>query len=235
MNVKFDSRPFSRWLAAAMGLAAGAYATHAGITWSTYGHAPVPSPEEEDALLDRFMPVYEVVERHHLRIAAPAALVLASARDVDLFRSYGVRAIFKARELLLGATPDHGVRPGGLLIQVQSLGWGLLAEVPGRELVVGALTRPWEANVTFRALPPEEFAAFCEPGYVKIVWTLRVDPISASHSIFRTETRVMTTDSTARAKFRRYWSCFSPGIVLIRWISLRSLRRQAERRAREGG
>ena len=49
------------------------------------------------------------------------------------------------------------------------------------------------ANVVFRALPPAEFAAFDEPGYAKIVWTLRADPIAAEESLFRTETRVKQT------------------------------------------
>ena len=94
-----------------------------------------------------------------------------------------------------------------------ALGWGVLAEIPGREIVVGAVTRPWMAQVVFRALPPDEFARFHEPGYVKIVWTLRADPIGADESVFRTETRAAATDPSARIKFRRYWSFFSPGIV----------------------
>ena len=94
---------------------------------------------------------------------------------MDLLQSPVVRAIIKGRELILGATPDNRPRPRGLLAEVQSLGWGVLAEVPGREIVVGAVTKPWEANPTFRALPPDEFAAFREPDYVKIVWTLRAD------------------------------------------------------------
>ena len=57
----------------------------------------------------------------------------------------------------------------------------------------------------------------------------------AAESIFRTETRVMTTDPAARAKFRRYWSFPSPGIILIRWVSLRPLKAEAERRARDEG
>jgi hypothetical protein len=69
---------------------------------------------------------------------------------------------------------------------------------------------------------------------VKIVWTLRADPVGAADSIFRTETRVMTTDPAARTKFRRYWSFLSPGIILIRWISLGPLKAEVERRAREG-
>jgi len=98
---------------------------------------------------------------------------------------------------------------------------------------MGAVTQPWMANVVFRALPPAEFAAFDEPGYAKIVWTLRADPIAAEESLFRTETRVNTTDPEARRKFRWYWSLVSPGVVLIRRLSLGLLKREAERRSRE--
>jgi hypothetical protein len=88
------------------------------------------------------------------------------------------------------------------------------------------------ANVVFRPLPPNEFVAFDEPDYVKIVWTLHADPIGADASIFRTETRAVATNAAARARFRRYWSFLSPGIILIRWASLRPLKAAAERRAR---
>jgi hypothetical protein len=49
-------------------------------------------------------------------------------------------------------------------------------------------------------------------------------------SVFRTETRAVATDAFARAKFRRYWSFVSPGIWLIRRMSLGPLKRE-ERRA----
>ena len=109
----------------------------------------------------------------------------------------------------------------------------MLAEIPGREIVAGAVTRPWEADVVFHAIPADEFAAFDEPGWVKIAWTLRADPCGARKSVARTETRVVTTDPIAREKFRRYWALVSPGILLIRRISLRIVKREAERRARE--
>ena len=102
-----------------------------------------------------------------------------------------------------------------------------------RAVVVGSVTRPWEPDVTFRAVPPHEFAGFSEPGYVKIAWTIRADEISAGESVFRTETRAIATDAHARKKFRRYWSLFSPGITLIRWAVLTPVKREAERRARE--
>jgi hypothetical protein len=179
------------------------------------------------------MPTYEIVERHHIRVAAPARVTLAVARDVDLQGSPVVRTIIRAREVILGARPDDRPRPRGLLAETQSLGWGVLTEVPESQFVVGAVTKPWEANVTFRALPPDRFAAFNEPGYVKIAWTIRADAISETESVFRTETRAIATDPNARTRFRRYWSFLSPGIIVIRLALLDPVRKEAERRARE--
>jgi hypothetical protein len=81
-----------------------------------------------------------------------------------------------------------------------------------------------------RALPPDQFTAFHEPGYVKIAWTLRADPTGPAASVARTETRALATDADARTKFRRYWSFVSPGVLLIRNFSLRLVKQQAERR-----
>lgn len=83
--------------------------------------------------------------------------------------------------------PDERALPRPLLAQMRALGWGLLAELPGREIVVGAVTQPWAADVVFRALRPDEFAVFDEPGYVKIAWTLRADPRGAAASMIATK------------------------------------------------
>ena len=221
-----------RWLAMGLGLPALGYAATMALAWSRYGRPGRPKASEADALLDRFMPVYEVAERHHVRIAAPAEITFAAAAAVNLQGSAIVRAIFRARELALGADPAPR-RATGLLAEMTSLGWRILAEDPGREIVLGAVTHPWRADVEFRGLEPSAFAAFSEPGYVKIAWTLRVDPMGHDDCVFRTETRVATTDSMARKKFRWYWARFSPGIVLIRRLMLVSLKADAERRARE--
>jgi hypothetical protein len=225
-------RAGARWLAITLGIAVACYGTYVGLTWARYGDVAAADADAADPLLDRFMPAYDVAERHHIRVAAPAAVTFDAARQIDLQAAPVVRTIIRAREVILRATPDPRPHPRGLLAEVQSLGWGVLAEVPGREVVVGAVTRPWEANVTFRALPPGQFAAFNEPGYVKIAWTIRADALDATHSIFRTETRALATDESARNRFRRYWSLLSPGIIVIRWSVLRPVREEAERRAR---
>jgi hypothetical protein len=223
-----------RWTTGTLGIAAAAYGAYAAAAWARYGRVVPPDAASADPLLDRFMPAYDIVERHHIRVGAPAEITFAAAREMDLNQSAIVRAIFRSREVLLGAKPDTGIRPRGIVALTQSIGWGALAELPGRELVMGAVTQPWKADVVFRPLPPDEFAAFSDPDYVKIVWTLRADPVDADHSMFRTETRAIATDGGARRKFRRYWSLLSPGIVVIRWMALGPLKADAERRAIRG-
>jgi hypothetical protein len=224
-------RSVARWLAAGAGFVAASYATYAGLTWWRYGRV-TRDPESDDSLLDRFMPVYEIVERHHVHVAAPAAVTFTTASEMNLRRSAVVRAIFRAREIVLGSRPTEVSRPQSFLEEMRSIGWGVLAEISGREIVMGAVTQPWAANVVFHALPPDEFATFNEPGFVKIVWTLRADAVTPNTSIFRTETRALATDAASRARFRRYWAVFSPGIIIIRRMMLEPLKRDAEARAR---
>jgi hypothetical protein len=177
------------------------------------------------------MPAYDIVERHRVPVAAPAATTFASAAEVDINTPLAIRAIFKARELFMGGSPS-ATPPRAFLVMAKSIGWGVLAEQPGREIVLGAVTQPWLADVVFRPLTPDEFSAFNEPGFVKIAWTLRADPVDESRSVFRTETRAIATDPASRAKFRRYWSRVSPGVVLIRWLLLGPVKTAAEHRAR---
>ena len=66
-------RSIARTGAAAAGAAAGVYAANAVLTFARFGRPRQPDADEADELLDRFMPVYDVVERHHVRVNAPAA------------------------------------------------------------------------------------------------------------------------------------------------------------------
>lgn len=233
MDTGTSIRKTGRWIATGAGIAAGAYATYAAMTWLRYGRVAPPTDEEDDALLDRIMPDYEVVERHHVLVDAPAAITFAAARGLD-FNSGIARLIFNARALALGGGIDRRPAvPTPFVDQVQEIGWRVLAEFPGSEIVFGAVTRPWEAEPEFRSIPPAEFAAFSEPEYVKIVFTLRADAVGNDASIFRTETRACTTDAAARRKFRMYWAFVKPGVGLIRRFMLGPVKCDAERRAKK--
>ncbi|HEU4954051.1 MAG TPA: hypothetical protein VFT28_05730, partial [Gemmatimonadales bacterium] len=170
---------------------------------------------------------------HETRVRAPAAVTYASARELDLRRSRLIQGLFRARQLLMGGRTAAAGTDRSFLDEMQALGWQVLAEEPGRELVMGAVTQPWLADVVFRGVPPGEFAGFREPNYVKIAWTMCVTPRGDGTSVFSTETRAVATDPAARARFRPYWTLASPGIVLIRWEMLRLVKRGAERAGRD--
>lgn len=224
-------RPSLKRTARIVGVGAGTAAlvgiAYAGATWLRYGKASRDEPR--NPILDRFLPAYEVREVHQTRVDAPPELTYAVAEALDFQQSALVKGIFKGRELLMGAE-RQARQPQSFLSEVRALGWRVLDEEPGQHLVMGAVTQPWKADVKFHGLEPEEFATFNEPGYAKIAWTIAVEPNGASGSVFRTETRVVTTDSEARRRFRRYWTVVSPGVMLIRREMLRLVRREAERR-----
>jgi hypothetical protein len=232
MTFKQFARLTTKWSAIAAGLAASSYAGCVATAFLRYGKPRRPKGPKADPLLDIFMPIYDVADRHGINVAAPADVALAAASGMNLGNCPVVSAIFKGRELILRSKPDNVPRPAGLIAGMQSIGWHVLAELPGREIVMGAVTKPWEPNPVFRGMPPDEFISFQESGYVKIVWTLRADPRGTHQSIFRTETRAVATDRQAREKFRRYWAFLSPGIIAIRRAMLPAVKIKAERRSR---
>jgi hypothetical protein len=220
-----------RGLAVGVTLAGVGYAALVVLSRIRYGRGAGELAADRSELLDRFIPVPEVVEHHRVRIAAPPAVALAAATEMRLLSLPLVRAVIRVRELALGGRPDTGPHPEALLAQMQSIGWVVVAERPGNEIALGAATQPWHAAPVFRSIPGGDFVAFSEPGYVKIVWSLRAEPVGEHATRFHTETRVCTTDFQSRKRFRRYWSYVAPGVGLIRLAMLRPLKKEAERRA----
>lgn len=189
-----------------------------------------------DRLIERFMPQADVTECHETLIRAPAGVVFDVAQTFDLQSIPLVRAIFWLRAKLL-RTPEAPTPAfaKGLVAETTALGWRILGERAGRELVVGSVTQPWKGNVVFTPVVPDRFLEFSEPDLVKIVWTLEAEPLGPALTRFRTETRVLATEDEARRKFRTYWRWARFGIVLIRLLMLPALRREAERRQQMHG
>lgn len=180
--------------------------------------------------LERFIPDPEVEERFETTIRAPARTVMDVAAHFDMQSLPLVKVIFWLRGKLMRASPSGPRRPQGILEETRSLGWGLLAEQPGRFVVCGARCQPWLANVKFSALAPGEFRTYAEPDQVKIAWTLEAEETGPAVTRFAQETRAVATDEQARRKFRRYWRWARFGIVAIRLLMLPAVRREAERR-----
>jgi len=196
--------------------------------------APLPAwypSTAEVPLLDKFLPLWDVCECHELPVAAPAGRAFQVLRDLDVNRAPIVRALFWLRELPSRFKNRDRLPPLGrrsLLEDALSVGWTVLEEIPGQQLAVGAITRPWEAVVCFRGLPGPELRAFRDPGFVKIVWGISARPLEGGGSVLGTETRVIATDERSRRRFGRYWYVFGPFIRLIRRISLRQAKKELE-------
>jgi hypothetical protein len=185
-------------------------------------------------LLDRFIPSPDVRGRHSTLVKAPADVVLEVARNFDMQSIPAVHAIFWLRAKLMGAKAPAPAPGTGLVASTQSLGWSVLLDERARAYVSGAACQPWLADVVFSPIPAEQFAAYAEPDRVKIVWSLEAEYLEPAVTRLSSETRVVATDDQARTKFRQYWRLFGMGIIVIRWLLLPAVRRQAERRWREG-
>jgi hypothetical protein len=232
MEEQHPGRSTVQWMAISTGVVLATYAAYAGFTWLRYGHAKPSSRDEGDAMLDQFMPSYDVAIRDDVCVAAPAEITQRVASGIDIQRLAVARVLFNARSALLGGDQEEAGRSRPLLAWMTSLGWVVLAEIPGRAVVIGTITRPWEADATSRIVPPVEFAAFHEPDYVKITTAWGATPLRSGACRFTLRTRVTTTDAIARRRFRRYWSLFSPGSLLIRYVGRYLIKGQAERQAR---
>ena len=177
-------------------------------------------------------PMDEVAERHQVRVMASAEIALSAAAETDLQQSPLIRAIFRAREFVLGGSAGTERRPNGLLAEMESLGWRVLATEPGREMVVGAVTQPWLADVVFRGVPGDEFRKVRRA-------RLRQDCLDAPGGSARSR-RVDLPDADSRfydgchraIEVSLYWARFSPGIILIRRVLLAHVKQEAERRGR---
>jgi hypothetical protein len=102
-------------------------------------------------LIEQYLPTFDVRDYHELRVAAPADTAYAVLRSLDLTRSWIVQALFAIRSLpgRLRRLPSSPPPAGTFLAQALAVGWVVLEEAPGRELVAGAVTQPWRPVVTF--------------------------------------------------------------------------------------
>lgn len=181
----------------------------------------MPSP------LDIFIPNPDVRERFSTSIRAPSDVVFRVASEFDMQSPLIVRMIIWLREKLLGGKRRE--RPTSKLIaEMRGYGWACLAERSGELFVAGAVCQPWRADVVFTPVLPEFYLDYCEPGQVKIAWTLEVENIGPEETKFSTETRAVATDDISKRKFLRYWRWARLGIVTIRLVMLPAIRRDAE-------
>jgi hypothetical protein len=181
-------------------------------------------------LIDDFMPTFDVSERHHTLVLAPADRAYAAARRVDLARSTVIRGLFRARGLTgLVRRPRRSAPRSMTLDDLMAAGFVWLGEEPGHEFILGVVGTFWKPNGGISRVDPSEFASFDEPGQAKGAWNFRVIADGDERSFIITETRVRVPDEGSRRKFLLYWAAIGPFSGLIRKQALSLIKADAER------
>ena len=186
-------------------------------------------------LIDKFLPEYDVVERHHVDIDASADTVYTAVRNLDLRDSKIVRWLMMVRAL-----PAHLHSPDKrqqlcrplTLDWLQEEGFTVLAERANEELLLGLAGRFWTPSGGRQHLDAPGFRSFERPGYAKSVWNFSLSQLNEGVTRLSTETRVRCLDDSSRRRFRLYWLFVRPFSGLIRKEMLRAIKRNAETAAK---
>jgi hypothetical protein len=181
------------------------------------------------AQLDKFLPRYDVRDRHSIVIDASPETVLAevlrmTAREVPVM--VALMAIRLLPELLRGRRV-LGLDDRPIVQQMERARFVRLAATDD-ELVLGVVGRFWRPSGDRRRISAEDFARFDEPGWAKAAVNFRAVP-DRDHTRLSTETRVLACDAWARRRFGCYWRLIYPGSAAIRIAWLRAIRGRAER------
>ena len=182
-------------------------------------------------MIDEFLPVYDVVERHQISINAPVERVYTAVRTFDLSDLRVIRWLFLLRGLpaLLFPHDEPKERPSLTLDGLLKAGFILLGERPQQELLLGTVGHFWKlAGNSPLHLDVVGFRNFERPGYAKAVWSFSLSHPADDITRLATETRVYCLDSASRRRFRLYWLFVGPFSGLTRKILLRGIKHKAE-------
>jgi hypothetical protein len=186
--------------------------------------------------LDDFMPHYHFNEVHRLRVRAQPEVVFQAVKTLSVSEMpklvHGLMVLRGLPAKLLGTfhEPPASEKNGKMtfLEEMLSADFILLAETPGREVVLGLVGEFW--RMAPRAVvqsSSEAFLRFEAPGYAKVAANLLVTAEKGG-AWLQTETRILAMDKTSRRKFGRYWFVIALGSGLIRRLWLRAIKRKAE-------
>jgi hypothetical protein len=183
-----------------------------------------------DTQLDQFVPIYQFQEFHSLKIDGNADQVYRAIKGVTASEIPSFHTLTWIRRC--GRALPEGilnVPKGQPVLEVATrTSFQLLAEGPGREIVLGTLVEAPPGSQQSTVIP-QDFKTLRAPGWALAAINFRVNDAGRGMSLISTETRVYATDTLARRKFACYWRVIYPRSALIRRMWLRAIKRRAER------
>jgi hypothetical protein len=174
-----------------------------------------------EMLIDAILPDFDATIIEHIVIDASPGVVYEAAREMDFMQIHSplVDAVMAARGLPArigrrvrgrqAPPPEPAMRLADLFdgsVDRSGLdGWLALGEVPGRELVFGAIGKVWQADIGWKPVTADVFRDFAEPDFAKIAVGFSIREYGAERSLLSYEARTAGTDDDSRRKFLRYW------------------------------
>lgn len=182
--------------------------------------------------LDAILPTPRLRETDTIDLALTPAQAWQAIRYGDLARSPLIKALFAVRGLpgritrREAETEQATVRIEDLVSSPDKPGFQVLADDEPHEVVVGAIGKVWRLDIPFvHVASADAFAAFKDPGFIKVAWAIRLTAISDRDTNVEFEVRVAATDEAAWRTFRRYLRVIGPASRFIRRSALAGLAR----------
>jgi hypothetical protein len=170
--------------------------------------------------LDRLIPAPRLLEIDRVDLAADPERVWQTVRHGDLAQSPLARALFALRTLperLSGKHVDNAIRLDDMRSTAEHPGFQILVDDPPYEVAAGAIGAVWVPEIPFvHVADAEAFAAYAEPGVVKVAWALRITRPAMGNTRLELELRVDVTDEASWPKFRNYFRIIGPASRFIR-------------------
>jgi hypothetical protein len=221
-------RPVGVWRKRALAVAIVGPPVALALALLWIGRDVLVMPRVASPHLDRQLPDPQVDEAFAIGVPASPSAVWAAVRDADLL---GL-GVLQPRCLLTGADAGRRAADGGGRIDALAAEGDvtILDEVPGEEIVVGAVGQPWRACGATVRLSPEAFTAFDRPGHARAVFSLSVarqDP----GTLVVVAWRIAATDDASRRALAAWWRAAGPAARLAVHLALPALAHAAEARA----
>jgi len=179
--------------------------------------------------IDKFLPEYDFAATYDIRINAAPAVVYECLFWLDFNEVWIVRLL---ETLRTGKLIARSHVPTDLRQRLKDTGFVMLTEAPNEELVMGIAGQFWRPDGgRCIDVTANDFVGFARPGYAKAAWNFSLRSDLLNKTVLLTETRIRCFGSTARWKFRIYWSLIYPFAGLIRKAILRRVKREAELKA----
>lgn len=159
-------------------------------------------------LIQQFLPEPRHREIHRIFVRARPEAAWEAARHFDAGEIPWIQLLFNLRTLPARLT-GHAVEVADTRIGVDQIadndnGFYILAENPGREVVIGSVGQFWHLEIPFAGITPVEFRDFDAPGWGKLAWSISVAPYGNGSTV-AFELRTTATDDVSWDKLQRYF------------------------------